>query len=58
MFVVVTKENKLIRGFEDGKVTCYDDRREAETLAQIVEGKVYILTEEELKIANRKRYRK
>jgi hypothetical protein len=40
MFVVVTKENKLIRNFEDGKITGYEDKRQAEMLAQIVDGKV------------------
>ena len=55
MFVVVTKENKLIRNFEDVKIACYEEISSAEHLAEIVNGKVYEVTEEELKIANKRR---
>lgn len=58
MYIVITQDNKIIRNFEDGKVTVFDTKKEAETLAQIVNGKVYSITEEELKIANKKRNRK
>lgn len=58
MYIVVTQENEIIRNFEDGKVTAFDTKKEAETLAQIINGKVYNFTEQELKIANKKKFRK
>ena len=58
MYIVVTQENEIIRNFEDSKVTVFDTKKEAETLAQIINGKVYNFTEQELKIANKKKFRK
>lgn len=58
MYIVITQDNKIIRNFEDSKVTAFDTKREAETLAQIINGKVYRFTEQELKIANKKKFRK
>lgn len=58
MYIVVTTENKIIRNFEDKKVSAFDTKQQAETLAEIVKGKVIYFTEEELKFANKRKFRK
>lgn len=53
MFVVVTKDNKLIRNFEDGKITGYDDKRQAEMLAKVIDGSVERVDDETFKRINK-----
>ena len=54
MYIVTTQDNKIIRNFEDNKISCFDEIRSAEHLAKIINGKVHKVTEEEIKIANKR----
>lgn len=58
MYIVITEDKKIIRNFEDKKVSTFETKKQAETLAEIVKGKVISFTEEELKLANKKKFRK